>query len=77
MLQRARAIETGTFVIAPGQCGTVAGGSEMFGHSLIVDPWGRVLADAGTGPGLCLAEIDTSHVAEARAKIPALQNHRD
>ncbi len=47
VLQRARAIENGAYVISPGQCGTLAGGAECFGHSLIVDPWGRVLADGG------------------------------
>ncbi|MEZ5716224.1 MAG: carbon-nitrogen hydrolase family protein [Paracoccaceae bacterium] len=76
VLQRARAIENGAFVIAPGQCGTVAGGSEMFGHSLIVDPWGGVLADGGEEAGIVLAEIDLDRVAEARRKIPSLANER-
>jgi len=76
VLQRARAIENGAHVIAPGQCGTVAGGSEMFGHSLIVDPWGRVLADGGDEPGVVLAEIDPGLTGDTRAKIPSLENER-
>ena len=74
--QRARAIENGAFVIAPGQCGTVAGGSEMFGHSLVIDPWGTVLADGGDAPGIILAELDLAKVAETRGKIPSLTNER-
>ena len=76
VLQRARAIETGCFVFAPSQYGDHGLGRESYGHSLIVDPWGRVLADAGDGPGLALAEIDPSAVAEARRKIPALTHVR-
>ena len=51
VLQRARAIENGAFVFAPAQCGTHAEGRETYGHSLIVDPWGTVLADGGEEPG--------------------------
>ena len=51
ILQRARAIENGAFVFAPAQCGTHAEGRETYGHSLIVDPWGEVLADGGEEPG--------------------------
>lgn len=76
VLQRARAIENGAFVIAPSQCGTVAGGSEMFGHSLVVDPWGTVLADGGDAPGIILAELDLAKVANTRGKIPSLTNER-
>ncbi|MEM7225204.1 MAG: carbon-nitrogen hydrolase family protein [Pseudomonadota bacterium] len=76
VLQRARAIETGCFVFAPSQYGDHGLGRESHGHSLIVDPWGRVLADAGEGPGFVLAEIDTTAIAEARRKIPALQHVR-
>jgi predicted amidohydrolase len=72
VLQRARAIENGAYVIAPGQCGTLAGGAECYGHSLIVDPWGRVLADGGTEPGIVTAEIDLEQVAETRRRIPSL-----
>lgn len=76
VLQRARAIENGAYVISPGQCGTLAGGAECYGHSLIVDPWGRVLADGGTEPGIITAEIDLGLVAETRRRIPSLQHDR-
>ncbi|MEI7598938.1 MAG: carbon-nitrogen hydrolase family protein [Aestuariivirga sp.] len=76
VLQRARAIENGAYVISPGQCGTLAGGAECYGHSLIVDPWGRVLVDGGTEPGIVTAEIDLSHVAETRRRIPSLQHDK-
>jgi predicted amidohydrolase len=77
ILQRARAIETGAFVISAAQVGIHEDGRETFGHSLIVDPWGRVLADAGGAePGVVLAEIDLAQVADARARIPALQHGR-
>jgi predicted amidohydrolase len=77
LLLRARAIETGCFVIAPAQCGEHAGGRQTYGHSLIVAPWGEVLADGGTAPGITLAEIDPAEVAKARAMIPALDHDRD
>jgi len=77
VLQRARAIETGCYVIAPAQCGTHAEGRQTFGHSLIVDPWGTVLADGGEDVGVITAEIDPAAVAEARRKIPALSHDRD
>ncbi|MBA9063985.1 carbon-nitrogen hydrolase family protein [Methylobacterium fujisawaense] len=77
VLQRARAIETGAFVISAAQGGLHEDGRETYGHSLIVDPWGRVLADAGgVEPGIILAEIDLAQVAEARARIPSLQHGR-
>lgn len=77
VLQRARAIETGSFVISAAQGGLHEDGRETFGHSLIVDPWGRVLADAeGSEPGLILAEIDLAQVADARARIPSLKHGR-
>jgi len=72
VLLRARAIETGCFVFAPAQTGTHAGDRKTFGHALIIDPWGEVMADAGTEPGVILADIDPAQVALARAKIPAL-----
>ncbi|WP_373503784.1 carbon-nitrogen hydrolase family protein [Aestuariivirga sp.] len=77
VLQRARAIENGAYVISPGQCGTLAGGAQCYGHSLIVDPWGRVLADGGDAPGFIIAEIDLAQVAETRKRIPSLQHDRD
>lgn len=75
-LLRARAIENGAFVIAPAQCGTLECGAEVYGHSLIIDPWGQVLADGGDTEGIVSAEIDLQYVHEARRKIPALANTR-
>jgi predicted amidohydrolase len=77
VLQRARAIETGSFVISAAQGGRHEDGRETFGHSLIVDPWGRVIADAGgSEPGVILAEIDLAQVSDARARIPSLKHGR-
>ena len=76
VLQRARAIENGAYVISTGQCGTLSGGAQCYGHSLIVDPWGRVLADGGEAPGMVMAEIDLSLVAETRRRIPSLTHDR-
>ena len=76
VLHRARAIETGSFMISAAQAGLHEDGRETFGHSLIVDPWGRVLAEGGTEPGVFLAEIDTALVAEVRGRIPTLKNAR-
>ncbi len=76
VLQRARAIENGCYVFAPAQCGEHAEGRLTFGHSLIVDPWGTVLADGGDDVGFILAEVDPAKVAEARGKIPALSHDR-
>jgi len=76
VLQRARAIENGAYVISPAQCGTLSGGAECYGHSLIVDPWGRVLADGGSEPGIVTAEIDLAQVAETRRRIPSLQHDK-
>ncbi len=72
VLLRARAIETGCFVFAPAQTGTHAGDRKTFGHALIINPWGEILADAGTDPGFTSATINVAEVAKARAKIPAL-----
>lgn len=71
VLMRARAIETGTFVIAPAMWGDHPGNRQTYGHSLVVDPWGRVLADMGEGVGATVVDIDLSEVAKARAQIPA------
>jgi predicted amidohydrolase len=76
VLVRARAIETGCFVFAPGQCGKRPWGRRTYGHSLIVDPWGEILADGGEEPGLIVAEINLDKVAEARQMIPALTHDR-
>jgi len=76
VLNRARAIENGAFVIAPCQHGKLTGGGECFGHSLIVDPWGKVLADGGEGEGFVVADIDLALVAAARGRIPSLTHDR-
>lgn len=76
VLVRSRAIECGGFVIAPNMWGDHSGGRKTYGHSLIVDPWGDVLADAGEGAGIVVAEIDPARAEEARARIPALQHDR-
>ncbi len=78
VLLRARAIENGAWVIASAQGGVHEDGRETFGHSLIVDPWGRIVADAGNAePGIVYADIDTSAVSAARRKIPNLKNARE
>lgn len=75
VLLRARAIETGCFVLAPAQVGDHGGGRATFGHSLVVDPWGRVLGDGGgEAPGLLVVDLDLGEVETARAKIPALRH---
>jgi deaminated glutathione amidase len=76
VLLRARAIETGCFVLACAQTGTHAGGRETHGHSMAVAPWGEVLLDAGREEGLHLVDIDLDRVAEARARVPALRHDR-
>lgn len=76
VLQRARAIETGSFVFAAAQGGRHENGRDTFGHSLIVDPWGRVLAEGGTEPEVVIAEIDVEEVARVRARIPSLEHGR-
>ncbi len=76
VLLRARAIENGAFVVAPAQSGEHANGRKTYGHSLIVSPWGEVLAEAGTDPGMIVADIDPELSAEAREKVPNLQHDR-
>ena len=77
VLMRARAIENGCYVFAAAQCGEHGGGRSTYGHSLIVDPWGEILADGGTEIGFVLAEIDISLVDKVRQKIPSLTHDRD
>jgi deaminated glutathione amidase len=77
VLQRARAIENGAFVISAAQGGRHEDGRETFGHSMIIDPWGRVLAEAGTEPGVILTPIDLALVADARQRIPTLRHARE
>jgi len=77
VLLRARAIETGSYVAAAAQGGTHEDGRETFGHSIVIDPWGQVIAEkADDEPGLLLADLDMSRVADARGKIPALEHDR-
>lgn len=81
VMLRARAIEAQAFVIAAAQVGRHEDGRETYGHSLVVDPWGKVLLDMGerehaNAPGLAFCEIDLARVAEARAQVPALANRR-
>lgn len=77
VLLRARAIETGCFIIAPAQTGTHAGNRKTYGHSLIVDPWGKVLADGSTDEGVIIADLDLAEVAKTRAKLPSLTHDRE
>ena len=76
VLQRARAIEAGVFVVAAAQSGRHADGRETFGHSLVVDPWGEVLLDMGEEPGLGFADIDPARVDEVRSRLPAIAHRR-
>jgi predicted amidohydrolase len=76
VLHRARAIETGSFMISAAQGGTHEDGRESYGHSIIIDPWGRVLAEGGTEPGIVMARIEPDQVAEARGRIPSLRHTR-
>lgn len=75
-LLRARAIENGCFVFAAAQAGLHENKRETFGHSLIVDPWGVVLAEGGTEPGVVIATIDPAKVGTARKSVPSLQHGR-
>jgi deaminated glutathione amidase len=76
VLLRARAIENGCFVFAPAQWGEHTAGRRSYGHSLIVDPWGGVLADAGEGVGIISARVEVARTAEARNMVPSLQHDR-
>lgn len=76
VLLRARAIECGAFVFAPAQCGEHAEGRRTYGHSLIVDPWGTVLADGGDAAGVITADIDPGQVRDFRRRLPSLQHDR-
>jgi deaminated glutathione amidase len=73
---RARAVENGCFVFAPAQWGEHTAGRRSYGHSLIVDPWGEVLADGGEGVGIFSARIDVARIAEVRRMVPSLQHDR-
>jgi len=77
VLLRARAIENGAFVIAPAQCGTHDGGRKTYGHSIVIDPWGKVIAEAGNEPIILYADIDLSEVEKFRQAIPSLKHDRN
>ena len=77
LLQRARAVEAGGWVIAAAQTGHHADGRTTYGHSLVVDPWGEVVLDMGTEPGVGFATIDPARTAEVRAQLPGLANKRE
>lgn len=76
VLLRARAIETGSYVLAPAQCGEHVNDRQTYGHALIVSPWGEILADALEQPGWVMAEIDPRKVEDARKKVPSLDHDR-
>ena len=76
VLLRARAIENTCFVMAPAQGGTHTNGRKTYGHSLIVGPWGDVLAEAGTDPGVITADLDLGEIAEVRGRLPSLHHDR-
>ena len=75
-LLQARAIENGCWIIAPAMCGEHAGNRQTYGHSLVVNPWGEVVADGGEAPGIIYAEIDMARVAKVRGMIPSLTHDR-
>src|SRR3954463_9391673 len=76
VLMRARAIENGSFVFAAAPGGGHENGRSTFGHSVVVDPWGRILAEGGIEPGVVFADIDPAEVSLARSRIPSLQHGR-
>ena len=76
VLLRARAIENGLFVIAAGQVGTAAPHYESWGHSMLVDPWGKVLDSIASGEGHAIAELDVTELDRVRSRVPALANRR-
>lgn len=77
VLNRARAIENGAFVISACATGSIDGGGECYGHSLVIDPWGNVLADGGVGSKVVSAKINLADVKDTREKIPSLNHDRD
>ncbi|GAA4643733.1 carbon-nitrogen hydrolase family protein [Pontixanthobacter gangjinensis] len=77
VLQRARAIEASAYVVAAAQTGEHQDGRKTYGHSLVVDPWGKVLLDMGKQPGMAFAEIEADRIAEVRSQLPSLANRRD
>ena len=76
-LVKARAIENACFVFAPAMCGEHPGNRTTYGHSLVVDPWGEVLADGGDAPGIVFADIEPSRIGRIRGMLPCLEHDRD
>ncbi len=75
-LLQARAIENGCYIVAPAMCGDHAGSRQTFGHSLVVNPWGEIIADGGEAPGIIYAEMDVARVAKVRGMLPSLSHDR-
>lgn len=76
-LLRARAIENGVFIVAPAQCGQNTEKRATYGHSLVVSPWGEVLADAGVAPGITMVDLDLEDVGRSRRRVPSLFHDRE
>jgi len=76
-LLQARAIESLVYVVAAGQCGEHAGGRKTYGHSLILGPWGEVLAELPSGPGVVCADLDMIRLGELRRRFPTIQHRRE
>jgi predicted amidohydrolase len=76
VLLRARAIEAGVYVVAAAQSGRHEDGRQTYGHSLVVDPWGKVVLDMGDEPGVGFAEIDLSQIDEVRSRLPAIHHRK-
>jgi nitrilase len=74
VLLRARAVENLAYLVAPAQGGTHPSGRSTWGHSMVIDPWGQVLASLDSGPGVVVAEVDPARIAEVRASLPALEH---
>jgi predicted amidohydrolase len=77
VLLRARAIENECFVLAPAMCGDHPGNRQTYGHTLIIDPWGEILAEGGESPEIIYAEIDLARVEKVREMMPSLNHDRD
>ncbi|MCW5604450.1 MAG: carbon-nitrogen hydrolase family protein [Burkholderiales bacterium] len=76
-LLKARAVENGCFILAPAMCGDHSGNRQSYGHSLILDPWGEILAEGGETPGIIQAEINPARVARVRGMLPSLEHDRE
>jgi predicted amidohydrolase len=76
VLNRARAIENGVFIVSPGAIGKIQGGGGGYGHSLVVNPWGEIISDGGDKRGISLAEINLDEVQQVRNKIPSLTHDK-